>query len=670
MVPHRDSSSHKAGSLKPDVKSREQALSLKHPPWAQCSCPVERSGPKVIDMLRLFRRLQEARYASQDFVRVSSQVIEENKSLLWLVGTVSSALAGWCVYVLRRLHYERIEGAMSEISLKMKHMEQIAGEQEKEKVPRAISKIEMVTIIGPAVISAFSFGYLAGRSISSYKWHKQLRVTQGLNSNRVYVAVIPEHLFEAQKVASELEKAVSAAEAQTARKPWWRWPWQQKETKVPEGQSLRESKLQIPASSQSQANDKKHWILVKELKKRDNTDSTQCESSNSVSATDGTIDGRLMMLRRAVAVVMALAVLAVAAVAAGAGVVAVGVAVVMATAAGEEDGNDDDEEEEYSRRENRNELVADKAIPCGSKICTKRIKDREQQLHRERVRNMKSQVDTGMPTVAQLDHVKVNLKKEQMMEDRYTEIDRDNRILLKKMTDIMKQQTTFPPTGERKSGPSSLNKDARKKELIRITRENQCILKRIQQAQPVYNHVEWEDQHRRNVTYLKNRCEFPVVLRTPRRERYASSELVHLGEEEAGDMTSRSAPSTGRGPPKDVLQDFADGTNQKYVLKEGMKLSDNYYLVDMSTDGRNLFVSAYDNTTSNTLELVIKERLHRQLYRETNGDYRQIADRLKVSGDGKLLLDGEEAPGQVASEELDAAGMTRRSNNRQPHTAR
>ena len=59
-----------------------------------------------------------------------------------------------------------------------------------------------------------------------------------------------------------------------------------------------------------------------------------------------------MMLRRAVAVVMALAV------AAGAGVVAVGVAVVMATAAGEEDGNDDEEEEEYSRRENRNELVA------------------------------------------------------------------------------------------------------------------------------------------------------------------------------------------------------------------------------------------------------------------------------------------------------------------------
>ena len=99
-----------------------------------------------------------------------------------------------------------------------------------------------------------------------------------------------------------------------------------------------------------------------------------------------------------------------------------------------------------------------------------------------------------------------------------------------------------------------------------------------------------------------------------------------------------------------------------------MKLSDTYYLVDMSTDGghlnsahglergRNLYISAYagsldlrltgaaqDNTTSTTLELAIKacdpfkraglrleEKLHRQLYRETNGDYRRIVWPLKL----------------------------------------
>ncbi|CAL1173844.1 unnamed protein product [Cladocopium goreaui] len=474
-------------------------------------CAVLRSQPQ--------QQRNEAvlREASQDFVRVSSQVIEDHKSLLWLVGTGSSALAGWCVYVLRRVHYERIEGAMSEISLKMKDMEKRA-DHEKSDV-RSISKIEMVTIIAPAVVSAFSFGYLAGRAVSSYQWHKQLRLQTGLTQKKVYVAVIPAPQFEAKTLARELERAIG------------------QNTETLDTRRLRVSGRDV-GSAMDQISTDVDRVTPQELP--------------SFAADLGFGSKR------------------------------------AADASGKD-----------------------------SKY------------------------------VATLEHVKVNLKKEQMMEDRYTEIDRDNRILLKKMTEIMKQQTTFPPA-ERKSGPTSLNRDARKKELMRITRENQSILKRIQQAQPVYNHVEWEDQHRRNVTYLRNKCEFPVVLRTPRRGG-ASSELINMGEED-GAMTSRSAPSTSRAPPKDL----ADGANQKYVLKEGMKLSDTYYLVDMSTDGRNLFISAYDNTSSTTLELIIKEKLHRQLYRETNGDYRRIADRLKVAEDGKLLLDGEEAV-----DELDAAAMVR-----------
>lgn len=301
----------------------------------------------------------------------------------------------------------------------------------------------------------------------------------------------------------------------------------------------------------------------------------------------------------------------------------------------------------------------DRAIPVGNKICSRRIQQREQDLHRDRIKNMKSQVDTRTPRVATLEHVKVNLKKEQMMEDRYTEIDRDNRILLKKMTDIMKQQNapSVTPRGPVSGGPVSLNKDARKKELLRITKENQTILRRIQQAQPVYNHVEWEDEHRKNGSYLKNRCEFPLMLRTPRQGmgRFVSSDLVGIVEDD-GAMTSRSAQSS-----RAVQQDLADGANQKYVLKEGMKLNDTYYLVDMSTDGRNLYVSAFDSNISVTLEVVVKEKTHRQLYRETNGDYRKIAQRLKVSPQGRLLLDGVEEESHDAMDELDASSMVARS---------
>jgi len=304
----------------------------------------------------------------------------------------------------------------------------------------------------------------------------------------------------------------------------------------------------------------------------------------------------------------------------------------------------------------------DRAIPVGNKICSRRVQQREQDMHRERIRNMKSTVDTRTPTVATLEHVKVNLKKEQMMEDRYTEIDRDNRILLKKMTDIMKQQNnTTPvvtPRAPASGGPVSLNKDARKKELLRITRENQSILKRIQQAQPVYNHVEWEDEHRKNSNYLRNRCEFPVTLRTPRQGKYSSSELVSLAYDDDGEMTARSAQSSRAA----AQQDLAEGGNQKYVLKEGMKLSDTYYLVDMSTDGRNLYVSAFDSNSSVTLEVVVKEKTHRKLYRDANGDYRKIAQRLKVSPQGRLLLDGVEDESHDATDELDASSMVARSH--------
>ena len=61
---------------------------------------------------------------------------------------------------------------------------------------------------------------------------------------------------------------------------------------------------------------------------------------------------------------------------------------------------------------------------------------------------------------------------------RYTEIERENRILLEKMSNIM--QTTKPnlynPVRVEKA---SLNRVQRKKELMKITVENQAILKRL-----------------------------------------------------------------------------------------------------------------------------------------------------------------------------------------------
>ena len=54
----------------------------------------------------------------------------------------------------------------------------------------------------------------------------------------------------------------------------------------------------------------------------------------------------------------------------------------------------------------------------------------------------------------------------------------------------------------------SLGKERRKRELQRITKENQKILKRIQNARPTYNHMRWEEEAMRNRDILQNISEF------------------------------------------------------------------------------------------------------------------------------------------------------------------
>lgn len=277
-------------------------------------------------------------------------------------------------------------------------------------------------------------------------------------------------------------------------------------------------------------------------------------------------------------------------------------------------------------------------------------------MHRDRVRNVRSLVDTSLPAVSQMEHVRNNLKKEQQLEERYSEIDRENRILLKKMTEIMRQQAPETAREKRQPGPQSLNRDARKKELLRITKENQSILKRIQQAQPVYNHIEWEGNNRKNLVYLKNSAEYPLVLRSARGPG-KSSELVALDP-------SRS-PREGQGAAG------MDDDGKRYVLKEGIRIGDTYYLVEMCTDGRALQVSAYDGDTQTLLELVVEEKVHRRVYRETNGDYAALAQRLRIDGRRLVLDEGDtsttrSSPRRTAEaagvrdtpEELDAEAMT------------
>ena len=153
---------------------------------------------------------------------------------------------------------------------------------------------------------------------------------------------------------------------------------------------------------------------------------------------------------------------------------------------------------------------------------------------------MKSSIDNKSPR--QASHLKTKAKKNALMEDRFKQIETENRLLLEKMANIMRVRT-FIFSGKKtqnlmnhstynlfdsislqlkfKGGTDcgnenveyghSLNKDRRKRELQKITRQNKQILKRIQEAQPTYDHLKWEEESQAHDDILANICEFKTI---------------------------------------------------------------------------------------------------------------------------------------------------------------
>uniref|UniRef100_A0A7S1LHX9 Uncharacterized protein n=1 Tax=Alexandrium catenella TaxID=2925 RepID=A0A7S1LHX9_ALECA len=277
------------------------------------------------------------------------------------------------------------------------------------------------------------------------------------------------------------------------------------------------------------------------------------------------------------------------------------------------------------------------SLIVGSKSCAEKCWRKDHDLHRAKLRQSRSAVDISSPATLAMDHFRNNLKRERLLEDRYVEIDRENQVLLKKMSDQMKKPNPYLKEGP-ENKPTSLNRTSRKKELQSITKENRRMLKAIQEVKPVYSVKNWDENYKKSAVLLRNCSSYPVITRLPR-ERSTSSVLMQLDPEADG---SGSLSHSRQGSPQ--IRSGEDHDDPKYVLKEGKRIGATYYLLEMSTDGRVLNISAYDGETQTSLELVVKEKIHRLLYRELNGDYAAVADRLKVDN-SRLILDTSGLPG-------------------------
>jgi len=147
-------------------------------------------------------------------------------------------------------------------------------------------------------------------------------------------------------------------------------------------------------------------------------------------------------------------------------------------------------------------------------VATKKYEEFCQRLHQQRLKTIKAAIDNKPPKKPS--HLAKNMKREQMMEERYATIERENRLLLEKMSHIMQGGNSIDNKNNVRQFAGSMNKTYRKMELQRITRENQAILRRIQACEPCYNHLEWEEDRMKQDEWLQNICEYPVDRLKPK----------------------------------------------------------------------------------------------------------------------------------------------------------
>jgi len=144
-------------------------------------------------------------------------------------------------------------------------------------------------------------------------------------------------------------------------------------------------------------------------------------------------------------------------------------------------------------------------LPSHNKLLQKRWDNTYYDVHRSRVKSAKPIVDTKPPQT--YIHMHLKLKKLQLEEERMSTIERDNRLLLEKMSQIIRTKGRVDNRNYYKY--KSLNYEKRQRELLRVTRENQQILSRITVKEPEYSHIRLEREWRKQEELMDNIARYP-----------------------------------------------------------------------------------------------------------------------------------------------------------------
>lgn len=158
--------------------------------------------------------------------------------------------------------------------------------------------------------------------------------------------------------------------------------------------------------------------------------------------------------------------------------------------------------------------------------------------HVRRLQEMSSVVDTSKPTSKKLPSTRIS--EQRRLREEY--ITQENCNLLDRLAKVM-QKKRIDNDGERylKHRVQTKNATTKKHELQRITEENKRLLRRIQQVNPVYDHLEFENTAKKNEYLAKKMSDHKDVRLPPQIETWLSEKhrLVKSARGLTGDTVSK-----------------------------------------------------------------------------------------------------------------------------------
>lgn len=191
---------------------------------------------------------------------------------------------------------------------------------------------------------------------------------------------------------------------------------------------------------------------------------------------------------------------------------------------------------------NRSEKVCNKLVQA-------RVQKKKLRTLRKRLKKVSGMVDTAPPASYGLSHLRKNLKKAQMLEDKYQRIEHQNRTLLQRMSDIMENPSRTTDSRRTKGQHiKSLNIRRRRENLDRITNDNSHLIGRLRNMKPYYKVDEWEEDHKKQHKIMKEIMEHDYIGKDPsghRRKRYVSA--GGSGASAARSARQRQRASSSRG---------------------------------------------------------------------------------------------------------------------------